>query len=199
MTNKALGPNFYRKPRPLSPTSPARMTMTTSLICVATCKRYKLYWWPECSSSPSRPSLRPSLTVSMPPSPNTAPQTDPNLAEGPRKRRPTERVIENGDPLVRKRARVATASENKKVSTKVKTVSQQVAISKDVPVRAPHAHLGPSTLIEFLRLLMLVTTNPKLKPMTVLMWTMNLKKETSPSSVCVAFTFREPASVLIRK
>ena len=31
--------------------------------------------------------------------------SDPNLVLGPRKRRPTERLLENGDPLVRKKAR----------------------------------------------------------------------------------------------
>ena len=31
--------------------------------------------------------------------------SDPNIVIGPRKRRPTERVLENGDPLVRKKAR----------------------------------------------------------------------------------------------
>jgi hypothetical protein len=31
--------------------------------------------------------------------------SDPNIIIGPRKRRPTERVLENGDPLVLKKAR----------------------------------------------------------------------------------------------
>jgi hypothetical protein len=36
--------------------------------------------------------------------------SDPNLVLGPRKRRPTERLLENGDPLVRKKARNESGS-----------------------------------------------------------------------------------------
>lgn len=36
--------------------------------------------------------------------------SDPNIVLGPRKRRPTERVLENGDPLACKRVRKAYAS-----------------------------------------------------------------------------------------
>lgn len=38
--------------------------------------------------------------------------SDPNLVLGPRKRRPTERLLENGDPLVRKKARYTSDQEN---------------------------------------------------------------------------------------
>lgn len=75
------------------------------------------------------PSLRlHAVTVSMPTPPDTTVQTDPNITEGPRKRRPTERVTENGDPLAKK-ARIAAAHRNRK-SAKVKTVTQR-AIEDD--------------------------------------------------------------------
>jgi hypothetical protein len=77
----------------------------------------------------------------MPP-PDTTPQTDPGLAEGPRKRRPTERVTENGDPLVRKKARIITASGNIKSSTKVTNAARRLTTS-DVPKRAPRTHARP--------------------------------------------------------
>jgi hypothetical protein len=35
---------------------------------------------------------------------------DPDIVEGPRKRRPTERVLENGDPLSNKRSKTSNKS-----------------------------------------------------------------------------------------
>jgi hypothetical protein len=38
-------------------------------------------------------------------------QSDPNITVGPRKRLPTQRAIENGDPFARKRAKRTTIEE----------------------------------------------------------------------------------------
>jgi hypothetical protein len=59
--------------------------------------------------------------------------SDPNVILGPRKRRPTERVLENGDPLACKRARHAKEStavtvSNARTDKEVRTVRTLTAI-----------------------------------------------------------------------
>ena len=58
--------------------------------------------------------------------------SDPNLAVGPRKRRPTERVLENGGPLVRKKATKNTKLDNHTLST------------SSTPAPTPLAHSMPN-------------------------------------------------------
>ncbi len=48
-----------------------------------------------------------------------------NVVDGPRKRRPTERVTENGDPLVQKKAKTMTFGPQKVISANTKTTSTQ--------------------------------------------------------------------------
>src|SRR5260221_5075309 len=43
--------------------------------------------------------------------------SDPNIVMGPRKRRPTERLLDNGDPLVRKKARNKGIPDNHTLSS----------------------------------------------------------------------------------
>ena len=59
----------------------------------------------------------------MPPTP----QNDPDVVDGPRKRRPSERVTENGDPLVQKKAKTAN---NSSLPHAVKTTSGKKASTK---------------------------------------------------------------------
>ena len=66
-----------------------------------------------------------------------APPSD--MVDGPCKCRPTERVTENGDPLVQKKAKtVKTASTNTKITSSTTTLSRRASI-KDVvdPTPAP--------------------------------------------------------------
>jgi hypothetical protein len=89
------------------------------------------------------------VTVSMPPPPSTTPQTNTDLVEGPHKRRLTERVTDNGDPLARKKARIITASGNSKSksSTKATTVARRIAVEV-VPERSPHPHPRLDQILE---------------------------------------------------
>jgi hypothetical protein len=55
--------------------------------------------------------------------PTTPSETAPHDTIGPRKRRPTERVTDNGDPLVQKKAKTASANANTSSVTATSTKS----------------------------------------------------------------------------
>lgn len=81
------------------------------------------------------------------PSPNTtSTRTNLEMSEGRpgRKRRPTERIIENGDPLARKRARVISRSRTSASNT-TDTVNEETAatVARRDPVGESRA---PTTL-----------------------------------------------------
>jgi hypothetical protein len=61
--------------------------------------------------------------------------SDPNIVQGPRKRRPTERVLENGDPLARKKAKVPSVSTARNKSP-ASSVSRIDDVSRDIPLPA---------------------------------------------------------------
>jgi len=62
-----------------------------------------------------------------------------DMVDGPRKRRPTEHVTENGDPLVQKKAKtVKTVSTNTKITSSITTLSRRASIEDVVdPTPAP--------------------------------------------------------------
>ena len=66
--------------------------------------------------------------------------SDPNTVLGPRKRRPTERILENGDPLACKRVRKAQAST-------AMTISNACADEQDhtLSLMSPPTHLTSAT------------------------------------------------------
>jgi hypothetical protein len=77
--------------------------------------------------------------------------TLPDTVVGPRKRRPTERVTQNGDPLSRKKVKKTTTVESqksydristKKVALKGANVNQRASV-EDVTEPPPPARLQP--------------------------------------------------------
>lgn len=82
----------------------------------------------------------------MPPATPAASQNNPDVIDGPRKRRPSERVTDNGDPLVQKKTKTGKAahavkkpSGKKSSSTKSAAKSSQTrrASVEDLPEPAP--------------------------------------------------------------
>ncbi len=74
----------------------------------------------------------------------------PDTVDGPRKRRPTERVTENGDPLVQKKARTTNTKStptarvtSKSTITKATTLDRRASIedvAEPTPVAGPQPH-----------------------------------------------------------
>ena len=66
----------------------------------------------------------------------------PDIVEGPRKRRPTERVTDNGDPLVQKRPKTTSSTANLKATT-TRTTS---AASTTTNAAGLKMAIGPTSL-----------------------------------------------------
>jgi hypothetical protein len=69
---------------------------------------------------------------------------DPDIVDGPRKRRPTERVLENGDPLSHKRSKTTTGNKS------TASVHRRVSVEDfEEPAPAPRNHpRNPSHILE---------------------------------------------------
>lgn len=66
--------------------------------------------------------------------PPSLPNDIPDVVDGPRKRRPTERVTENGDPLVQKKAKTASSTVNLKAAS-TRTTSSTSTTTKATGVK----------------------------------------------------------------
>ena len=96
---------------------------------------------PSCRTLTPSTCLRSSISVPVPPadipsmplerSYAIADLTDPNIVVGTRKCRPTECLIENGDPLAHKKAR--------KVLKDLENMEKHTALSMPPPTRVAHA------------------------------------------------------------
>ncbi|KAF8960089.1 hypothetical protein BDZ97DRAFT_1761045 [Flammula alnicola] len=85
----------------------------------------------------------------MPSSPDTTSQPHPDVINGPRKRRPSERVTKNGDPLAQKKAKTTFATTKKPAgrpsASKApnKATSSRNASIEDVPEPVPAPLVQP--------------------------------------------------------
>ena len=74
--------------------------------------------------------------------PPSLPNDMPDIVEGPRKRHPTERVTDNGDPLVQKRPKTTSSTANLKATT-TRTTS---ATSTTTNAAGLKMAIGPTSL-----------------------------------------------------
>ena len=86
-----------------------------------------------CTATNANFLLMPQLSV-------LATGTDPDIVQGPRKRRPTERVIENGDPLARKKVRTTSGTT---VNARAIPATPQAFIEEIPDITSRLQHLPP--------------------------------------------------------
>jgi hypothetical protein len=86
------------------------------------------------STANANSSTMPQLSVP------TSAGTNPDIVQGPCKRRPTEHVIENGDPLARKKAKMTPRTL---VNTRAIPVTPQTSIEEISNVTSRPQHLPP--------------------------------------------------------